>query len=384
MLFTAMAAAAFSTSALSIVGASIIDDLSITREQLGFLATVNIVLAALLSPRAGRIVDRIGGRRGLIATFLFGGLAFAVMGLAVAYWILVAAAVVAAISQAAGNPATNKLISRHIEEGRRGVITGVKQSGGQAASFIGGLLLPIGAETIGWRPTLLIAAGVTLALVVPTRSVVPDDRPAGITVVWGSKDLPRSVPWLAAYGALAGFGDGATFFVPLFAEEAVGYGARVAGLAAAIIGLVAVIGRIAWARFAERDGRYILTLGVIALLSVLAGLAFLGSTTSTAFLWVAVVLVAIGSGSWNSVGMLAVMHHAGPERAGRASGRVMFGYLVGLGVAPPLYGRTIDVTGSYVTIWWIAIGAYVAAAVLVLAWARSVATDREPDVASQP
>ena len=200
MLFTAMAAAAFSTSALSIVGASIIDDLSITREQLGFLATVNIVLAALLSPRAGRIVDRIGGRRGLIATFLFGGLAFAVMGLAVAYWILVAAAVVAAISQAAGNPATNKLISRHIEEGRRGVITGVKQSGGQAASFIGGLLLPIGAETIGWRPTLLIAAGVTLALVVPTRSVVPDDRPAGITVVWGSKDLPRSVPWLAAYG----------------------------------------------------------------------------------------------------------------------------------------------------------------------------------------
>ena len=379
-----MAAAAFSTSALSIVGASIIDDLSITREQLGFLATVNIVLAALLSPRAGRIVDRIGGRRGLIATFLFGGLAFAVTGLAVAYWILVAAAVVAAMSQAAGNPATNKLISRHIEEGRRGVITGVKQSGGQAASFIGGLLLPIGAETIGWRPTLLIAAGVTLALVVPARSVVPDDRPAGITVVWGSKDLPRSVPWLAAYGALAGVGDSATFFVPLFAAEAVGYGARVAGLAAAIIGLVAVIGRIAWARFAERDGRYILTLGVIALLSVLAGLAFLGSTTSNAFLWVAVVLVAIGSGSWNSVGMLAVMHHAGPERAGRASGRVMFGYLVGLGVAPPLYGRTIDVTGSYVTMWWIAIGAYVAAAVLVLAWARSVATDRERDVASQP
>ena len=123
---------------------------------------------------------------------------------------------------------------------------------------------------------------------------------------------------------------------------------------------------------------------MIALLSVLAGLAFLGSTTSTAFLWVAVVLVAIGSGSWNSVGMLAVMHHAGPERAGRASGRVMFGYLVGLGVAPPLYGRTIDVTGSYVTMWWIAIGAYVAAAVLVLAWARSVATDRERDVASQP
>ena len=379
-----MAAAAFSTSALSIVGASIIDDLSITREQLGFLATVNIVLAALLSPRAGRIVDRIGGRRGLIATFLFGGLAFAVTGLAVAYWILVAAAVVAAMSQAAGNPATNKLISRHIEEGRRGVITGVKQSGGQAASFIGGLLLPIGAETIGWRPTLLIAAGVTLALVVPARSVVPDDRPAGITVVWGSKDLPRSVPWLAAYGALAGVGDSATFFVPFFAAEAVGYGARVAGLAAAIIGLVAVIGRIAWARFAERDGRYILTLGVIALLSVLAGLAFLGSTTSNAFLWVAVVLVAIGSGSWNSVGMLAVMHHAGPERAGRASGRVMFGYLVGLGVAPPLYGRTIDVTGSYVTMWWIAIGAYVAAAVLVLAWARSVATDRERDVASQP
>ena len=81
--------------------------------------------------------------------------------------------------------------------------------------------------------------------------------------------------------------------------------------------------------------------------------------------------------------MLAVMHDAGTEAAGRASGRVMFGYLIGLGVAPPLYGRTVDVTGSYVTMWWIAIGAFAAAALLVLAWSRSVAGRIGIDVASR-
>jgi predicted MFS family arabinose efflux permease len=377
-----MAAATFSISALSIVASSIIDDLSISREQLGLVATVNIAIAAALSPRAGHIVDRLGGRRGFIGIFLFGGIAFAVMGVAVAYWILIAASVVAAISQSAGNPSTNKLIALHLPRGRRGFVTGVKQSGVQAASFVGGLLLPIGAETIGWRPTMLVVAVITLGLIVPVLRIIPDDRPETAPGTGRAFPLPSSANWVAAYGALLGFGGAATFFVPLFAEEAVGYGPRAAGLAAALIGLVSLVGRIVWARFAERGDRFIITLGVIALMSVGAGVTFLASTTASAFLWVAVLFVGISSSSWNSVAMLLVMHDAGPDQAGRASGRLMFGFLVGLGIAPPLFGRTIDVTGSYTTMWWLAIGAYAVATVLAVVWSRSVARTRNPDVAS--
>ena len=381
LLFVAMAAATFSMSAMSVVASFIIDDLSISRQQLGFVVTVNVVLAALLSPRAGRVVDRIGGRNGFLVVFFFGGIAFAIMGFAVTYWILLLGATVAAISQSAGNPATNKLIALHLPQGRRGVITGIKQSGVQGASFVAGLLLPVGAESIGWRPTMLIAAAVTLAVILPVLRVVPDDRPDASGRDHTTGLLPRSTRWLAVYGALLGFGGAAAFFVPLFAQEAVGYGPRGGGLAAALIGLVAFWGRIGWARFAERGERFILTLGSMAVLSIAAGLAFLGATSSTAFLWVAVVVVGVSSSSWTSVAMLAVIHDAGAELAGRASGQVMFGFLFGLGIGPPLYGRTIDSTGGYTLMWWLAIAAYAAAAVLVLAWWRSVARERRSDAA---
>jgi cyanate permease len=79
--------------------------------------------------------------------------------------------------------------------------------------------------------------------------------------------------------------------------------------------------------------------------------------------------------------MLAVMHDAGAELAGRASGKVMFGFLIGLGIAPPVYGRTVDVTGSYTLMWWMAVVAYTAAFLLVVAWSRSVAATRRANVA---
>lgn len=373
LLLAAMAAATFAVSSVSVVASSIIEDLAISRQQLGFVATVNVVLGAVLSPRAGKVVDRIGGRRAFIGIFLFGGVAFAVMGAAVAYWILIAGAVIASVSQASGNPATNKLIALHLPVGSRGLVTGIKQSGVQFASFVGGLLLPLGAETIGWRPTLFLAGALTLGLIVPVVRVVPEDRPRTPIAPEGAGPLPPSTAWLAFYGALIGFGGGVFFFVPLFAEEAVGYGPRAAGLAAALMGLVAVASRIAWARFAEGAGRFLPAMGVIAVASVVAVVAFLAATTASPFLWIGAILLGLSANAWTSVGMLAVMHDAGAEHAGRASGYVMLGFLLGFGTAPPVYGRTVDATGSYTTMWWLALAVFAAAAVQVVLWRRSLA-----------
>jgi predicted MFS family arabinose efflux permease len=381
MLFTAMAAATFSISSVSIMASSIIEDLAISREQLGLVATVTIMLAAVLSPRAGHVVDRIGGRNSFVGVFLFGGVAFGVMGAAVAYWVLLVGGVVAAVSQSLGNPSTNKLIALHLPQGRRGFVTGIKQSGVQAASFVGGLLLPIGASTIGWRATMVVASVLTISLVLPARAVVPEDRPRQSDDRGRAAPLPPSTGWLAVYGSLLGFAGASTFFVPLFAEEAVGFSRQEAGLAAAVVGLLGFVGRIVWARFAERGDRFRLALGAVALISILAMAAFLASTTAPVLLWVAALVVGVSSGSWNSVAMLAVMHDAGAELAGRASGRVMFGFLIGLGIAPPVYGRTVDVTGSYTLMWWMAVVAYTAAFLLVVAWSRSVAATRRANVA---
>ena len=80
------------------------------------------------------------------------------------------------------------------------------------------------------------------------------------------------------------------------------------------------------------------------------------------------MLTGLSSSTWTSVGMLAVMLGAGPARSGRASGIVMFGFLTGLGVAPPLFGWTVDRTGSYASMWTMSIVAAVIATGVTIAW----------------
>ena len=151
LLFAAMGAATFTAASLGILATFIIDDLSISRAELGVdLAVVNIA-AAVLSPVAGRITDRIGGKAAIVALFVIAGATFLLLGTAVGYVMLLAGALTGAFSQASANPATNKLIAEDLPAGERGLITGVKPSGVQFGIFLGGVTIPSVALALGWR-----------------------------------------------------------------------------------------------------------------------------------------------------------------------------------------------------------------------------------------
>jgi cyanate permease len=89
-------------------------------------------------------------------------------------------------------------------------------------------------------------------------------------------------------------------------------------------------------------------------------------------MWFGVVFTGMGASSSTSVVMLAVMAEVGAERAGRASGLVMLGFLAGLGTAPTLFGWTVDLTGSYTSMWLMSIGVLAAAALLTVRRMRRV------------
>ena len=70
--------------------------------------------------------------------------------------------------------------------------------------------------------------------------------------------------------------------------------------------------------------------------------------------------------------MVAVMVEAGVAATGRASGVVLFGFLTGLGIGPPIFGAIIDATGSYDLMWLLSALAAAGAAIVIAAWQRSV------------
>lgn len=376
MLFIAMGAATFTASSLGILATFIIDDLSISRAELGAVLAVVNIAAAALSPVAGRITDRIGGKRAIVTLFILSGATFLLLGTAVAYAMLFVGALAGAFSQATANPATNKLIAEDLPAGERGVITGVKQSGVQAGIFLGGLAVPSLAIAFGWRGAYLVVAAVPLVFAALAVWLIPTASPASERHRTNrSGRLPAAIWWLAGYGFLLGFSGAVTYLVPLFAEESLGLSPVVGGIAAAVIAFTAVPGRILWSRYAERSGAFRGSLGVMAALSVAAAVLFYASGASAAWLlWPAAILIASGSSSWNSVGMLAVMVEAGVGSTGRASGVVLFGFLTGLGIAPPIFGAIVDRTGSYDLMWMLSALAAAAAGAVIIVWHRAAST----------
>jgi predicted MFS family arabinose efflux permease len=204
----------------------LLDDFAIERYQLGLLTTTAFVAGCLCSVPAGRLVDRIGGRRVQIGSLLLVSLAMGTMALAPNYgWLLVGAALTGG-ALASCNPTTNKLIARHVDAGRRGVVMGVKQAGVQAGNFLIGVSLPAVATAWGWRTAMTLTVAIPAVTIVATLWLIPRDtrselRPAGDREA--RRTLHAGVWWLAAYAALMGAGVAAfSGYLPLYAEEVIG------------------------------------------------------------------------------------------------------------------------------------------------------------------
>ena len=83
---------------------------------------------------------------------------------------------------------------------------------------------------------------------------------------------------------------------------------------------------------------------------------------SPSLLWIGTILAGLTLGTWNTAANLSMIRQK--ENAGKATGRLMFGFLLGLTVGGPAVGWSIDQFGY--TPAWLASGALalIAAAVI--------------------
>lgn len=377
----------FGAPAMSVLAPFLVEELGLTRTQLGSLFAISAALGAACSPIAGRLIDVVGGRRMLAATCLLGGAATLGIAAAPGYGLLVAAACVSGLGWASGNPTTNKLIATHVPPGRRGLLIGLKASGVQAGFFLGGALLPLGAITLGWRTTLIITAfAASISGLVTLLSLPRDDEgpePAGSR--WRSTGRIRGVGWLAAYSFLMGAGMTAlTSYLPLYANEEMGLSPAHAGAVASALGLTAVVSRILWSRSGEGLTSLAPSLALIATISIAAVAAIWAAPlVGTWLLWAGAVAAGATLTAWGGLTMLAVIGGTEARYAGRASGMIQLGFLAGLAWGPAAFGLVVDATGSY-SIGWLGVTLLLAAGGLVTATERRSGPVRHEVRAGQP
>lgn len=368
-----MVATAFQIFVLGVLASRLIDDFGLTRFELGLVGTVNTAVGALSAPLTGRITDRIGPRSSTMIAQLWCAVGFAIMASAHTSWQLMASAVVLGVPQGWGNPATNALIVERVPAGRRGTTTGIKQSGVQLGVFLAGITLPTLSDAIGWRGAMWFYAAVFAVLAAlplalsktPTAQSLQKSDPAEVDSAMSATAV-RSMRLLAFYALLMGIsGGGISRFLALFAEEAAGMSNTTAGLVIAVSGIVGMAARVYAGRIAEHR---VAPLRLLALLAgvgaVVCVLLMMTLNVGAWMLWPIAFLAAVGLAAWNAVAMLAIIVGVPAHHAGRASGIVMFGFLAGLAIGPPLAGLAIDAADSYQPVWITALALTVASAVL--------------------
>jgi MFS family permease len=349
-----MATATFAIIVASVLAAQLIEEFDISRAQVGALVLANGVVGALASPLFGRITDRLGSVRAVVGALVIGSLTLAGWALSPTYAVLVGAALVTGLSNAWGNPATNALIVDTVPPGERGVVTGVKQSGVQIGTFLGGLLLPLFTAWWSWRVAVLVFLAIPIGGLLgmigrrdPHRHVSTRKR--------STERLPVSVRWIASYGLVSGLATSAMIgFLPLFAHEDVGWSESAAGLLIAVTGFAGIGARMMWPRLSERGIGHGRTLRILAGMTTVTAVLLALASADVVGGWVlypAALLLGGGAVAWNAVGMLAVMDFSPEGAVGKGTGLVLLGFLSGLAFGALLMGFSVDESGSYTPGW---------------------------------
>ena len=358
----------------AVMAVDLIAALEITTGAFSVALTANTIVAALFAPLSGRLTDRVGPKLSTVLTIGTAGVGMFGMAFATNLWALMASAGFAGLGQGWCNPATNKLIAERVPAGRRGTITGLKQSGVMFGIFLSGSTLPTLAVWFGWRTAMGIygAAALVCALGIQLwmrPDADPDadgeleyDAPPGavfavkpvhprpVRMALAERVYITKIAWFSLLmGAVVG---GVGRFQVLFAEQSLGWTNFWAGMASALAGIIAAASRIWWARLTETRVRPASALAIQSAFTVVAMALLLGATSvHDSLMWVMSLLAGFTMMSWNAVAMLAIITGVPVALAGRASGIVMLGFMSGLSIGGLAAGYVIEWTGGFDTVW---------------------------------
>lgn len=377
-MMAAMGVATFIGFVIGVLAPLLIEDLAMSRSQLGALTTVLYLVGGFGSPVAGHLVDRLGGRRILALLFVAGAAGTLGVAAAPSYAWLVGAMALAGFALAAGNPVTNKLVAAHIPSGTQGVLMGVKQAGVPMGKFLAGIVMPTAALWFGWRTAVLLGLLIPATGLVTSFILLPADRGTRTSrAERRSRPLGPEVQQLALYAFLMGTGVAViNVYLPLYAHDELGMTVTSAGAVASLTGIVGVFSRVLWGRITDGMADVVPTLAAIAASSALAvGLMIVARWWGEWLLWLAAFVFGASTLGWIVVGMVGVLALIDLRDAGRASGRVLLGFYTGFVASPVLFGWVVDRTGVYAPAWALVVAAFVGATLIALWWHRPAGRD---------
>ncbi len=301
----------------------------------------------------GLATDRWGARRVMLTCFavlIVGGAAFAASG---SYVASIGARMLVGLGAAAVWVPGMRLMAEWFPAAERGRATGMMSAGGGIGGTVGLMLVPWLATFWGWRlayGVLVVPAVLTFVLIAVflrggDATPAAAARPGSLRRVLASRDLwPFNLAVIFSYGAYFSF----ITFLPAHLVKSLGYSATEAGLLTGLITAGTIISWPAAGALSDRLGRrkalFVASQGLSALLPL--AFAFVAPHVGTA----ATMVIAFVSGLLVGgliLPFVMIVELFPREDAATASGVANSACFVGGIVLPIVFGRIVDVTGSF-------------------------------------
>lgn len=354
---------AVSVLAVAPLAPLLLQDLHLSRAQVGLFLPAIYLGGVLMSLPAGWLTDRVGARITLAAGQCLTGVMIALAAWAGSLPLMLALLFLAGLGWAVVNPATGRAILDRFPARERGLAMGVKQTGLTLGGVAGALTLPALALAQGWRVALTVAAAASL---VAGSTVLIWLRPGGAHRAAGGEDRPRLAemgPFLAHRPFLVLLGCGLALsvaqssvlaYMALYARETLGMGVVAAGGLLALAQTGGTGGRLGWGIVSDRlfGGRrrpgIIINAGIGGTIYLVfaSGLPLPGPAAA-----MLAVVAGIGAFGWVGLYFALAAEVGGSPFAGLLTGVAGACAWSGVLVGPPLFGLLLQATGSYRWSW---------------------------------
>ena len=315
---------------------------------LGALVTGYAMVGGVLQAPVGLAVDRWGARPVLLAGLALNAAAIAAIGLVSSYWALALFAVAAGIGNSVFHPADYAVLVARIREHRLPRAYSLHTFLGFFGTAVAPLTVATLAELMGWRSAVMLvgAAGMATVLVMAMSGAAvaspPQAREAAANAV------PRewlSLPILLFFGFFVAFGmasGGIMSFTAIGLGKLYGLDPASAGAVWTTALLALAFGILAGGRLPDREGLQVRFTGAALIgggaLTALAGFADIGALGLSVLLGAA----GFGMGVVLPARDLMLRRITPPGSTGRVIGFVFVGLSIGGGLAPLLFGWTMD------------------------------------------
>lgn len=158
-----MAVSYVDRQAVAALGPTITDELHIGEAAFGWLGSAFSVAYLVGAPLAGRMIDAVGARRGLVGSVLVWSAVSALHGLVPGFGALLVLRVLLGLAESPSFPGAAQTVTRALPAHQRSVGFGILFTGSSIGAAISAVVAPTLAIWWGWRGALVGTAVVGLA-----------------------------------------------------------------------------------------------------------------------------------------------------------------------------------------------------------------------------